>query len=134
MKMKLNILIVDDDPVYQILIQSALEKYGHCDIAGNGREAVEAFQRALDNDKPYDLITLDIVMPSMNGREAVDAIRRIEEERGIPDKSGSVRIIITTSMDDIDNFRGAFEKGCKVVVKPFSQEELLEKVEVLCHF
>lgn len=129
----MNILIVDDDPAYQILTRSFLADYGHCDIASDGLEAIDAFQKALDKNDPYHLIILDIVMPNMDGRETLDAIRKIEKDYGITNKSDAVKVIIATSMDDTDSFLESLEFNCQTyIIKPFTPDELSEKVEACC--
>jgi two-component system, chemotaxis family, chemotaxis protein CheY len=60
-------LIVEDDFVGRKLMQKYLSDYGECDVAVDGEEAVEAFRQAVENETPYDLICLDIMMPNMNG-------------------------------------------------------------------
>ena len=62
-------LIVEDDFACRKALQIFLSEYGNCFIAVNGCEAVEAVRQALDEDQPYDLICLDIMMPEMDGHE-----------------------------------------------------------------
>ena len=76
-------LIVEDDFAARRLLQRYLSNYGDCDIAVDGNEAVEAFRQAVDEKEPYDLICLDIMMPNMDGHEALKVIRQIESEHGI---------------------------------------------------
>ena len=78
----LRILLAEDDFACRLLLQTFLSRYGECHIAVNGREAVDAFRAALDSGQGYDLICMDIMMPEMDGREAVRQIRAIEEARG----------------------------------------------------
>ncbi|MCA1987263.1 MAG: response regulator, partial [Desulfovibrio sp.] len=66
----MRVLIVEDDFTSRKLMQTILSPYGDCDVAVNGREAVEAFQNALNSAKPYDLVCMDIMMPEMDGQEA----------------------------------------------------------------
>ena len=73
-------LIVDDEMVSRRLIQTIMADYGTFEIATNGREAIEAFNVALDENAPFDVIFLDIVMPNLNGQEVLKRIRRAEED------------------------------------------------------
>ncbi|MGB2823303.1 MAG: response regulator [Phycisphaerae bacterium] len=71
---QLRVLLAEDNPVNQRLTASLLDRAGHkVTVAGDGREAVEAFER-----DDFDLILMDVQMPVMDGFEAVAAIRRRE--------------------------------------------------------
>ncbi|MFY9742801.1 MAG: response regulator, partial [Candidatus Sulfotelmatobacter sp.] len=89
-------LIVEDDFTSRLLLQSFLAQYGECHIAVNGTEAVAAFRAALENQQPYDLICMDIMMPEMDGQAAIQEIRAIEEAGGIISSNGA-KIIMTTA-------------------------------------
>lgn len=56
----MRILIVDDNFTNRYLMDKILSKYGKCDIAVNGQEALEAFKLAMDEGSLYDLICLDL--------------------------------------------------------------------------
>jgi PAS domain S-box-containing protein len=74
----LRILLTEDNPVNQRLALRLLEKQGHSlTVAGNGREAIAALERAT-----FDLILMDVQMPEMDGFEATAAIRAAERETG----------------------------------------------------
>jgi CheY-like chemotaxis protein len=76
-------LIVEDDFTSRLFLQTVLSRYGECHIAVNGKEAVEAHRTAGEDGKRYDLICMDIMMPEIDGREAVKQVRALEEARGI---------------------------------------------------
>ena len=68
----LRILVVEDNTVNQKVISHILKKMGYlCDLAGNGKEAIEGLSR-----QDYDVILMDMEMPVMNGLDATIEIRK----------------------------------------------------------
>ena len=109
-------------------MQRYLSSYSDCDIAADGVEAIEAFRLAVDDNAPYDLICLDIMMPNMDGRQALKAIRQIESECGIAGLD-CVKVIMTTALDDSENVMGSFREGCEAyIVKPVAKDKLIEEM------
>ena len=82
--MLMKILLAEDDFVTRKFMSGFLSKYGECDVTVDGMEAVDAFMMALEDDDPYDLVCLDIMMPVMDGYQALMGIRNLEKERDIP--------------------------------------------------
>ena len=118
-------LIVEDDFTSRFLLQELLREQGDSHIAVNGKEAVTAVKEALDNNQPYDLITMDIMMPEMDGQEALHKIRDLEKEKGIFSTDGA-KVLMTTALDDMSNISKAFENLCDgYLVKPVKKEKLL---------
>ncbi|MFZ4858413.1 MAG: response regulator [Desulfuromonadaceae bacterium] len=118
-------LVVEDDFMSRKLMCAYLSQYGECDAAANGAEAIEAFNTT---GKPYDLITLDIMMPGISGQDVLKRIRSIEEQRGF----AQVKIIMTTALESLGNILTAFENQCDgYLVKPIASEKLLEKLHEL---
>jgi len=71
----LRVLLAEDNVVNQRLTSRLLEKQGHSvAVASNGREALEALQK-----EPFDLVLMDVQMPTMDGFEATAAIREKEK-------------------------------------------------------
>ncbi|MCX7745870.1 MAG: response regulator [Clostridia bacterium] len=95
----MRILIAEDDLVSREFLSRLLDKYGDCDVAVNGIEAVDAFIMALDEQKPYDLILIDIMMPLYDGVKVLKAIRNIEKQRKI-DKADRIKAAITSALYD----------------------------------
>ena len=127
----MRILIVEDDVPGQRLLKRCLSGYAECDIAANGIEAVDAFNAAMQEKRPYDLICLDIMMLRMNGHEALAAIRAAEDALGIGGHDG-VKVIMITSLDQSAHIMESFREGCEAyLVKPVEKAKLYEQIEKL---
>jgi len=125
----MKVLIAEDDFTCRKLMQGILSVYGDCDVAINGEEAVEAFKTAWTDGDPYDLICMDIMMPKMDGHEAVTKIREIEKGMGIVN-STEVKIIMTTALGDPKNvMKALYKEGATAyLVKPIGKQALLEEL------
>ena len=84
----MRVLIVEDDLVGSRLMKKFLEADWFCHLAFDGKEAIEAFEAALKEEKPYDLLCLDIMMPEVSGIDVLKTVRRLEEKSGIPPEKG----------------------------------------------
>jgi two-component system, chemotaxis family, chemotaxis protein CheY len=124
-------LIAEDDLASRLLMQKILSPYGECDIAVNGREAVEAFRLATLDGDPYELVCLDVMMPEMDGHEVLRAIRAAEEAEGIRIGDGA-KVIMTTALNDKANVFGAFREMCEgYLIKPINRAKLLSLLAAL---
>lgn len=104
-------LLAEDDFASRKYMDKFLSQYGECDVTVDGREAVDAFVMALEDEEPYDMVCLDVMMPVMDGYQALKAIRDIEAENNI-DKENRVKIIMATALSEEHNLKKAFELGC----------------------
>lgn len=127
-------LIVEDDFASRKFMMNHIIKYGECDGTVDGAEAVEAYMMAIDDGEPYDLICLDVMMPVMDGYQALKTIREIEKQRGIPEGE-RVKIIMMTALNEEKNVKKAFEMECTVYcAKPVNLDKLddvLRKLELI---
>lgn len=118
----MKILLAEDDFATRKFMADFLSKYGECDVTVDGMEAVDAFMMALEDEAPYDLVCLDIMMPVMDGYQALMGIRNLEKERGIAPEDG-VKVIMATALNDEKNVKMAFDLGCTIYSgKPIDKE------------
>lgn len=123
----MRILIAEDDFTSRKFMLRFLFKFGECDVTVDGEEAVEAFTMALELGEGYDLVCLDIMMPIVDGYQALKQIRELEKARNIPEEK-AVKIIMTTALSEGKNVTKAFDLGCTAYAgKPIDQEKF-EKV------
>jgi two-component system chemotaxis response regulator CheY len=120
----MRILIAEDDFVSRRLLAALLAPFGSCDVTVNGQEAVDAFRRSLADNRRYDLVCLDIMMPVLDGQQALGQIRTLEQEHGIWGLAGT-KIIMTTALDDPQTVLLSFRQQCEVyLVKPLDENLL----------
>ena len=128
----MRILIVEDDFIARRMMKDFLTPYGDCDIVVDGEEAVQAFRLAWEEKRAYDLILMDIMMPNMNGQEALEQIRELEKKAGIRG-SAEVKVIMTTALGDPKTVVNSFYQGgaTSYIVKPVQEAQLWAEIESL---
>ena len=114
-----NILLVDDTPNNLRLLSAMLSDQGYeVRRVINGQMALKTAQA-----NPPDLILLDIKMPDMNGYEVCQHLKAIEQTQAIP-------VIFISALDEVLDKVKAFAVGAAdYITKPFSEEEVLARVE-----
>ena len=127
----MKILIAEDDLASRKFLFKFLSAYGDCDMTVDGLEALDAFMMALNEEDPYDLVCLDIMMPKLDGIKALKAIRDIEKDKGI-DNPQRAKIIMTTAVNDTNIVFNAFETGCEAyAAKPIDTARMVEVMQRL---
>lgn len=124
----MKILIAEDDFTSRLLLQELLKNHGTTYVVVNGSEAVEAVRLALDSGEPYELICLDVMMPELDGQEALRRIRDLEAAKGIRSTRGA-KILMTTALGDPANVMTSFANLCDgYLVKPVQKKALYDKI------
>ena len=125
-------LIVEDDFVSRRILKELCSSYGDCDIAVNGQEAINAFLLAHESKRPYDVIFMDIMMPIVDGIEALQIIRTYEKKMKIPPDL-EVKVVMTTALDDPHTVIKSFNYGeaTSFLVKPITKRKLAKEMVAL---
>lgn len=115
------ILVIDDSPTEAQTVTKILERNGYTvHWANNATKGIEMAESVLPN-----LILMDVVMPGMNGFQATRKISRGAETKHIP------VIMLTTKDQETDKIWGIRQGAKDYVVKPASENELIEKIAAL---
>jgi PAS domain S-box-containing protein len=118
---KMKILVAEDNSVNQRLAARLLEREGHSvTIAGSGQEAVDLFEQ-----KPFDLILMDVQMPGLDGLQATTRIREKERATGhrVP------IVAMTAQAAESDRLRCLDSGMDAYVTKPVHVPALLKMIE-----
>jgi len=124
----MKILIAEDDFVSRKLVNTFLATLGEVDIAANSQEAFVAVKMAIENNQPYDLICLDILMPEVDGIMALKKIRQLEAQKGVGPEKRS-KIIMTSAVSDKKYVVAAVQANCSgFLVKPIDKGRLFDEI------
>ncbi|MBN2849271.1 MAG: response regulator transcription factor [Erysipelotrichaceae bacterium] len=112
-----RILIIEDESKIARFIQLELNHEGYeVELASDGRDGLELLKT-----RPFDLVLLDIMLPSINGFEVLRRLRLFS----------SVAVILLTAKDDvIDKVMGLDSGADDYITKPFAIEELLARIRM----
>lgn len=118
-KVKHKILLVEDDPNLNLVIQDYLEMLGYdLKVCYNGDDGLMAFMRG-----NFDLCIFDVMMPKKDGFTLAEDIRK--HDKNVP------IIFLTAKSLKEDRIRG-FKVGCDdYIIKPFSTEELNYRIRAI---
>ena len=127
---KINVLLVDDDALNNLIHEKYIENLGfECEVALNGKEALEKIEHNANIFKYFSIVLLDCNMPVLNGFETAKQIRFLIEKKAIP-YLAIIAITANVTIGDIDHCQ---KSGMEYYLsKPVSRNQMLEKIaEVL---
>jgi len=112
-----TVLIVDDDPAIRKMLVEVLQLEGYpIETAGDGREALDLLTRG-----GARVILLDLLMPVLDGRGMMEALRANPEERA------RHKVILVSAIHNLEGARDLEADG--VLPKPFTVTQLLNVLE-----
>lgn len=121
----MRILVVDDNYVNRLQIRSLMGQYGDCDGASTGTLGIDMFKAAHQEGVPYGLITMDVSLPDIDGREVVKQIRAWEDDHRSFINDREAKILMISSSDKRETIFESFRKGVEgYLVKPVTDEKL----------
>ncbi len=114
-----DILVVDDNPTNRDILAQRLARQGHrVAAAEDGRRALQLLQ-----ERAFDLILLDILMPELNGYQVLQAVKSDPDWREIP-------VIMISALDEMDSVVHCIEMGAEdYLPKPFNPVLLNARIE-----
>ncbi len=128
---KLKMLVVEDEFLSRQHLMSIVAEFGSVDVAVDGVEALRALELSYEAGAPYDLIFLDIMLPNMDGQEALRKMRAYEEARGVLASSG-VKIVMATALSDSRSVMEAFKGQCEAyITKPYTRQKIRDELKKL---
>jgi DNA-binding response OmpR family regulator len=115
------ILVVDDDPKIVRLVRTYLEREGFLvETAGDGAAALAAIERC-----DPALVVLDLMLPELDGRAVIRAVRRDEQARATP------ILVLSARGSTLDRIGGLEDGADDYLPKPFSPGELVLRVKAI---
>jgi DNA-binding response OmpR family regulator len=118
----MRILVIDDEADLAEAIATSLRREGYAvDVATSGQSALDRLLLT-----PYDVVTLDLNLPDIDGREICRLIRT--DGRFDP----ATRVLMVTGRDDVDDRVAGLDDGADdYLVKPFALRELSARIRSL---
>ncbi len=124
----MKILIVDDEKISRKILKSKMASMGTCVAVDSSKKAFAELEAAADKKEPFDMITLDVSMPGMDGRQVLQHIRRKEIKSKTP-KKDRVKILMVTARMNMNTIKTCIKLGCNgYLTKPVSRYQLLQNL------
>lgn len=122
-----RVLVMDDEDIIGEMLLSLLQRLGfEVEYAKDGSEAVDLYKQAMNSDKPFDVVIMDLTVPGgMGGKDAIKVLLEIDPE---------VNAIVSSGYSDDSVIANYSEYGFKdALTKPFRIENLNESLLKIFH-
>jgi two-component system chemotaxis response regulator CheY len=120
----MRILVVEDDPTSSLVLEMFFQHVGEVHTARDGEAGLEAFRNAIAQGHPFDLVTLDIMMPKLDGQGVLKEIRALEDQHAVPSHKAA-KVIMTTALDDKADLMQALPRCDAYLTKPIDRSQLM---------
>ncbi len=127
----IKILIVDDEELGRTVMEDIFGRYGQFVSVANGNDAVMVFEKALERDKGFDLVLLDISLEDISGLDVLKKIKTIEESQEKAKADQSV-VIMVTAHSEKEIVIDSIKAGCRAYfIKPLKRAAVDQKLSEL---
>lgn len=128
----MKILIADDEATTSKLLKVALSIFGECTTVESGESAYDEFIQAHGQFEPFSIITLDMTMGDLSGKETVERIRRWEREYRCHETRRVAKILMISGDDSARTIMKSFRVGAEgYIVKPIDIKKVRDTVQKL---
>ncbi len=122
----MKMLVIDNDPAISKSFEKLPFDITELQALRTGDAGIRGVKNALKRRDPFDLITIDIDLPDMDGREVSLEIRKLEQELSIPGQESAVIAMVTAQADE-KSVKASFVAGCNAfIVKPFKLDTVVK--------
>lgn len=119
-----KILAIDDEFTALTKMQLILSEYGECEVATTATQSIDLIKSALANGMYFDLITIDIELPDIDGITLLSEI--LQEEKKY--NRHAVKLVVSAVSTATNVYRAAKSRCDGFLVKPVKREMLREKL------
>jgi len=124
-------LIADDEITSRFLLQNMMAEFFSCDTALNGKEAIQAFESAHQEGQPYDLICMDVIMPEIDGHQALKLIREKEQHLHLTSEK-QAKVILISALIESEIVKDVLtsEQQNAYLAKPVIRQKLVDQLQI----